>query len=171
MLVPCKQCEEEFEKSSTDVKRSKNHFCSQSCSAKYSNTRRKKKRYCECCGSELEKASQRKYCSIACTSLDHYNKYIKRWKEGKEKGYYGKNFTVSNTIRTYLFMRSAYKCEKCGWSMKNPTTEKIPLTINHIDGNVENCKEENLELICPNCHSLTPNYGALNKGNGKRKRN
>lgn len=26
-----------------------------------------------------------------------------------------------------------------------------------------NNKEENLELLCPNCHSLTDNFGALNK--------
>ena len=30
----------------------------------------------------------------------------------------------------------------------------------HIDGNNE---ESNLQLLCPNCHSLTPTFGALNK--------
>ena len=29
-------------------------------------------------------------------------------------------------------------------------------------------KEENLTLLCPNCHSLTPTYRGANKGNGKR---
>ena len=29
---------------------------------------------------------------------------------------------------------------------------------------------DNLQALCPNCHSLTPNYKALNKGNGNRKR-
>jgi hypothetical protein len=24
--------------------------------------------------------------------------------------------------------------------------------------------------LCPNCHSLTPTYGFLNKGNGRKKR-
>lgn len=31
-------------------------------------------------------------------------------------------------------------------------------------------KEDNLELLCPNCHSLTKNYGNLNK-KSQRKRN
>ena len=60
------------------------------------------------------------------------------------------------------------KGEKCGWSKVNTSTGKIPLTVNHIDGNHRNNRPENLELICPSCHSLTPNYGALNKGNGRR---
>ena len=46
-------------------------------------------------------------------------------------------------------------------------TNKCPLQIHHIDGNYKNNSEENLELLCPNCHSLTHNYGTLNKGNGR----
>ncbi len=42
--------------------------------------------------------------------------------------------------------------------------------MNHIDGNSENNKEKNLELLCPNCHSLTPNFKGLNKGNGRHSR-
>lgn len=44
----------------------------------------------------------------------------------------------------------------------------MPLEVHHIDGNCTNNKEENLQLLCPNCHSLTPNSGSLNKGNSKR---
>jgi 5-methylcytosine-specific restriction endonuclease McrA len=49
-------------------------------------------------------------------------------------------------------------------------TKLPPLEINHIDGNASNTWEENLEVLCPNCHSLTTNYKNHNKGNGKRKR-
>ena len=45
----------------------------------------------------------------------------------------------------------------------NPFTEKFPLTVHHIDGDCRNNKEDNLELLCPNCHSLTGTYGAANK--------
>ena len=41
-------------------------------------------------------------------------------------------------------------------------------TVNHKDGNKANNKEDNLDLLCPNCHSLTKNYGSLNKGNSTR---
>lgn len=30
-----------------------------------------------------------------------------------------------------------------------------------------NNKEENLLLLCPNCHSLTSTYKGANKGNGR----
>jgi 5-methylcytosine-specific restriction endonuclease McrA len=42
--------------------------------------------------------------------------------------------------------------------------------VNHIDGNPSNSAEENLELICQNCHSLTLSYKNRNKGNGRRLR-
>ena len=46
-------------------------------------------------------------------------------------------------------------------------TNTLPLEIDHIDGNSENNSEENLRLICPNCHSLTANYRGANRGNGR----
>jgi predicted HNH restriction endonuclease len=44
------------------------------------------------------------------------------------------------------------------------------LEIEHIDGNFENNAEENLELLCPNCHSLTSTYKGANKGSGRKER-
>lgn len=52
---------------------------------------------------------------------------------------------------------------ECGWNEINPYTGLIPLQIHHIDGNCLNNEENNLELLCPNCHALTENYGNLNK--------
>ena len=49
----------------------------------------------------------------------------------------------------------------------NEFTGKIPLEVHHIDGDCTNNKEENLQLLCPNCHSLTENFGSRNK-NSKR---
>jgi 5-methylcytosine-specific restriction endonuclease McrA len=71
------------------------------------------------------------------------------------------------TIRTYLLKKENFKCSKCKWGQVNPVTKKSALTINHIDGNWKNNCPENLEALCPNCHALTPNYGALNKGRGR----
>lgn len=47
---------------------------------------------------------------------------------------------------------------------------RIPLELNHKDGNSENHKENNLEFLCPNCHSLTPTYKGRNRGNGRHSR-
>ena len=59
------------------------------------------------------------------------------------------------------------KCCKCGWHEINPYTNTIPLEIDHIDGNAENNSEDNLQLICPNCHSLTSTYRGANRGHGR----
>jgi predicted HNH restriction endonuclease len=48
--------------------------------------------------------------------------------------------------------------------------QKIPLEQHHKDGNSENNSKDNLELLCANCHALTKNYGAKNKGNGRKNR-
>ena len=59
---------------------------------------------------------------------------------------------------------------KCGWEEINNISKKSPIELNHIDGNSENNSISNLELLCPNHHSLTPTYRSLNKGNGRFKR-
>lgn len=52
------------------------------------------------------------------------------------------------------------KCECCG------NTEwmgiELPLEIHHINGDHKNNKLENLQILCPNCHSLTSNYRGKN---------
>lgn len=40
----------------------------------------------------------------------------------------------------------------------------IPLHLEHIDGNHLNNNLNNLTLLCPNCHSQTPNFRGRNKG-------
>lgn len=44
------------------------------------------------------------------------------------------------------------KCEKCGiteWQGK-----EVPIELDHIDGNKYNNELLNLQILCPNCHSL-----------------
>lgn len=77
---------------------------------------------------------------------------------------------VSEHIRVYLIHKHGNRCSMCGWEKINPVTNKVPVQIDHIDGDYTNNKECNLRLLCPNCHSLTPNYGALNTGKGRMKR-
>lgn len=49
-----------------------------------------------------------------------------------------------------------YKCESCGIS--NWNGNDLTLELNHIDGCSGNHTFENLELLCPNCHSQTETY-------------
>lgn len=55
-----------------------------------------------------------------------------------------------------------WKCEKCHraeWE-----GEKIPLELHHVNGINTDNRLENLQLLCPNCHSLTDNFRGRNKG-------
>ncbi|MFA6404894.1 MAG: HNH endonuclease signature motif containing protein [Candidatus Paceibacterota bacterium] len=74
---------------------------------------------------------------------------------------------ISAYLKKYLFEKFQYRCSLCGWNKINKTSGKVPLEIDHIDGNAENNMEKNLRLICPNCHALTPHFRNLNKGNGR----
>ena len=62
------------------------------------------------------------------------------------------------------------KCSRCGWGEINPYTNNIPLEVEHIDGNFMNNNEENLTLLCPNCHSLTSTYKGANAEKGRQAR-
>lgn len=49
-----------------------------------------------------------------------------------------------------------YKCEKC--NIVEWQGELLTIEIHHKDGNPLNNVETNLQYLCPNCHSLTPNF-------------
>lgn len=127
-----------------------------------------KERYCLNCGKLLTR-KQTKFCNNKCQQEYNYKEYIKRWKNGEESGLQGE-YGVSDYIRKYLFKKYDNKCTCCGWGKMNPYTKTIPIDVEHIDGNYLNNKEENLILLCPNCHSLTPTYKGANRGKGRKAR-
>jgi predicted RNA-binding Zn-ribbon protein involved in translation (DUF1610 family) len=56
-------------------------------------------------------------------------------------------------VRSLLDIGRPYKCYVCG--LREWRGKKLILEIEHKDGNFQNDVEENLEFICPNCHSQT----------------
>jgi hypothetical protein len=131
-------------------------------------TPRKAREACPTCRKVVENPRSR-YCSLACHIEFRYQEFIRRWLAGEVDGKRGEG-CVSKHIRRWLFQRAGSKCERCGWSRVHPITGLVPLTVNHIDGNSENHRPENLELLCGGCHMLTPNYGKLNRGKGRKRR-
>lgn len=127
-------------------------------------------RVCKYCGKPID-YTKKDFCSYQCRR-DYLKKaYIQRWKKGKEIGYYNDaNKTLHPYIREYLMERSNCKCEKCRWGEMNLYTNLVPLQVHHIDGDATNNNEDNLKVLCPNCHSLTSNYGSNNRGKSKRDR-
>ena len=122
---------------------------------------------CLNCNKQLLK-HQKKFCSSKCCADFQYKKYIKRWHQGLETGLSGR-FSISKHIRHYFLDKNDYKCQKCGWGEINPFTNTFPLEIHHIDGDYRNNSENNLELLCPNCHSLTEGFKGANR-NGRKER-
>lgn len=82
-------------------------------------------------------------------------------------------FSNSRKINSYrlknLLLKEGYKEHKC----ENPECgltewmgKPIPLELHHVNGNPNDNRLENLQLLCPNCHAQTDNYCAKNiKGN------
>ena len=56
------------------------------------------------------------------------------------------------------------KCSFCG--LTRWLDGEMPLQLDHKDGNKENNNLQNLRLLCPNCHALTPQYRLKNEHKG-----
>ena len=128
-----------------------------------------RKYYCLNCNIELRNTrnTNHKYCSNSCQQEYEYKLWVDKYKQDNSIAKSTKWGQIPAYLRHYIFEKFKYKCCLCGWSEVNPFTNTLPLEIDHIDGNYENNSEENLRLICPNCHSLTATYRGANRGNGR----
>jgi hypothetical protein len=118
------------------------------------------------CGSELKQGT--KYCCRKCHARHHYELRIDLLKRGD----YPPSTTTDGQrfVRKFLCEYYGDRCTRCGWAEVHPVTGQKPLEVEHIDGNWRNTRLENLTLLCPNCHSLTATFRALNRGRGREKR-
>lgn len=55
------------------------------------------------------------------------------------------------------------KCEECGWARVS-SDGRIPIELDHINGDRHDNRLQNLRILCPNCHSLKPTHRGRNKG-------
>jgi len=77
-------------------------------------------------------------------------------------------FITNSTYQSYKLKRRLFsegykqaKCEQCGWK-KVSTDGRIPLELHHINGNRQDNRLANLQILCPNCHSLEPTHRGKN---------
>jgi ssDNA-binding Zn-finger/Zn-ribbon topoisomerase 1 len=108
-----------------------------------------------------------KFCDNKCQQNYQFNKYIAEWKSGLQDGRKGK-LQTSGYIHRYVLEKYNYSCTVCGISEWNK--QPIVLELEHIDGNGFNNNEDNLRVLCPNCHSQTKTYKSKNKGSGRQHR-
>lgn len=163
----CKHCEETLV-----YKKRNNTFCNASCAASFNNKGVIRNgvplegKKCLICDIQLTRYDS-KYCSTTCQRDHEYKDYIKRWEKGLEDGIRG-NTGTSKYLKRYLREKYNNSCQKCGWNELNIHTGNVPVQLHHVDGSFDNNLEENLELLCPNCHSLTGTFGSRGKGRPKR---
>lgn len=150
----CKQCNKILE-----YRNKSNKFCNHTCSAKYTNKRRKSRLvYIKCLNCGKNTANLR-FCSTTC----HKEFKFKQASKDIEAG-----FKVSKHILKKYLIAKDDRCSICGiteWNCK-----PLTLDLDHIDGNSDNDSLDNVRLLCPNCHSQTDTYKGKNAGNGRYSR-
>ena len=81
------------------------------------------------------------------------------WSAGKQLKDWSE-YTRVVSLKPHLITKRGHKCERC--NLANWEGEKIPLEIEHINGDSTDHREENLKLLCCNCHALTPTWRGRN---------
>lgn len=168
MSKTCLECNNQFQQRIEESNRDFNsrRFCARSCATKSSNRshpRRIVEGKCRTCQKPIH--TKIWYCSSECRNK---NRIVSKWLSGNDNGSQI-NGEIKLAIRLHMLSTNP-SCMQCGWQGVNQHSGKSVLQIDHIDGNYANNAKENLRVLCPNCHSMTSTFGALNKGRGRKYR-
>jgi 5-methylcytosine-specific restriction endonuclease McrA len=112
-----------------------------------------------------------KYCSDNDIDTSHFTG--QRWAKGKKNVFKqgfeaipleeilveNSTYTWSRNLKNKLIAVGLKKseCESCGLSKW--LGKPMPLQLDHVNGNRTDNRIDNLKILCPNCHCLTPTWG------------
>lgn len=73
-------------------------------------------------------------------------------------------WTASHRLKLRLFREGLKlpRCELCGWAQQ-ASDGRVPVELDHINGDRNDNRLHNLRILCPNCHSLQPTHRGLNR--------
>lgn len=151
MKVVCHTCQIEFDKIPSQIKKSNNHYCSRSCSAKSTNKtpKRVKTKKCKTC-QDLIFAKQI-YCSNCSNGLniDKALKDVMYDKHHKSSAY----ALVRVRARAIAKKLGWNKCCQCGYDKHIEIAHIKPINSFSLETMLSIINHEsNLKPLCPNCH-------------------
>lgn len=134
IVASCAVCGGQFQHISSRANRAK--YCSRSCYYKAMRLKGSVECACRHCGSQFKASpsEKRKYCSRACINK-------------ATKSIWSPSFCTAR--KSMSRRRLIIECERCGYDR-----EKRILGVHHKDRDRRNNELSNLEVLCPNCHSL-----------------
>lgn len=107
------------------------------------------------------------YCCVTCTVNFRTSSELRKHRKSFEHTKNCENHRpVFNQLKTdatrkrWLIKERGNKCENCLISKWEGMP--APIQLDHISGNVDDSRKENLRLLCANCHALTPTYAGRN---------
>jgi 5-methylcytosine-specific restriction endonuclease McrA len=103
------------------------------------------------CGGNFQTIKQK--VKILCVDTGHWTG--KLWNKDRTLKSI-EEYSSKMARRKKLISIRGYKCEGCGVS--DWLGHELLIEVHHIDGNNKNNQIDNLQLLCPNCHSITPNF-------------
>ena len=130
----CKECGRKFSHIASRANKAK--YCGNTCYYKSMSRKGSVEHSCQHCGQQFLAApsKKRKFCSKACIN------------KAKKENWAP---TFSTVRKTMVSRQMLLECERCGYN-----TEPKILGVHHKDRNRHNNALENLEVLCPICHSL-----------------